>query len=320
MTERQPGPPATMSIPARFRGMLLGMSGRVVLTVLLALAAAFLDALSNVIEITEAELISAEQSMKPGLLLALARRRRWLVGLGCDALGFFAMAGALGLGAVAFVQPILALALLISLLLGSLLYHRTVRPTDWVAAIVLCAGLATFLYEVPPRGGRDLVPVARWVIAGPAIGGAAFACVAGAAVARGPARALLLGVTASIAFATSAVLTKEFMHYLSQGVFAWAPHWEPYAMAGVIIGGFVVMQSSFQTGYLAASVAGLQAPGPVVAVVLGAGLLDETVTVDTTAQVFLVVVSLMAVVGSIIVLARAESRLARWRRTPELEP
>jgi drug/metabolite transporter (DMT)-like permease len=293
------------------------MSGRVVLTILLALTAAFLDALSNVLEIAEAELVSPDQSMKPSLLLTLARRRKWLIGLGCDALGFFAMAAALGLGAVAFVQPILALALLISLLLGSLLQHRTVRRTDWAAALVLCSGLAVFLYEVPPRGGRDLVPVTRWVIAGPAIAGAAFACVVAAAVARGPARALLLGVVASIAFATSAVLTKAFMHYLAQGVFAWVPHWEPYAMAGVIISGFVVMQSSFQTGYLAASVAGLQAPGPVIAVVLGAGLLDETISVDTINQVLLVVASLTAVVVSIVVLAHAESRLAILRRPAE---
>jgi hypothetical protein len=292
------------------------MSGRVVLTILLALTAAFLDALSNVLEIAEAERVSADQSMKASLLLTLARRRMWLIGLGCDALGFFAMAGALGLGAVAFVQPILALALLISLLLGSLLQHRTVRRIDWTAALVLCGGLAVFLLEVPPRGGRDLVPVTRWVIAGPAIAGAGFACLAAAAVARGPARALLLGVAASIAFATSAVLTKAFMHYLAQGVFAWVPHWEPYAMAAVIIAGFVAMQSSFQTGYLAASVAGLQAPGPVVAVVLGAGLLDETISVDTVAQVLLVVVSLTAVVLSIVVLAQAESRHAILRRLP----
>jgi len=293
------------------------MSGRVVLTVMLAIAAAFLDALSNVLEIAEAEQVSDDQSLKPGLLFTLARRRRWLVGLACDALGFAAMAAALGLGAVAFVQPILALALLISLLLGSRLHHRNIRSTDWTAALVLCGGLAMFLYEVPPRGGRDLVPITRWVIAGPAIGGAVFACLAAAAVTRGPARALLLGVAASIAFATSAVLVKAFMHYLADGVFAWVWHWEPYAMAVVIILGFVVMQSSFQTGHLAASVAGLQAPGPIVAVILGAALLDEKVSVDTVSQVFLVVVSLTAVVASIIVLARAESRLAKRRTGPK---
>lgn len=291
------------------------MSGRVALTVGLALIAAFLDALSNVLEISEAEQVSADQSLRPSLIASLAHRPRWLMGLGCDALGFAAMAAALGLGTVAFVQPILSTALLMSLLLGSLMEQRIFRRNDWIAALVLCGGLATFLYEVPPRGGRDVVPIASWVIAGPAIGGAIFLCLAGAKVADGPVRALLLGVASAIAFATSAVLTKAFMHYLGEGIFAWVNHWEPYAMAVVIIGGFIVMQSSFQTGHMAASVAGMQAPGPVVSVILGAGLLEETVRVDTVAQAFLVVVSLTAVVAAIIELAQAESRLAMWRRS-----
>src|SRR6478609_7296748 len=145
------------------------MSGRVALTIVLAVTAAFLDALSNVLEIGEAEQISGDLSLKPRLITTLARRRNWIIGFFCDAGGFFAMAAALGLGAVAFVQPILALALLMSMLLGSLIQKRTVRRIEWFAAAVLCGGLAAFLYEVPPRGGRDLVPFDRWVIAGPAI-------------------------------------------------------------------------------------------------------------------------------------------------------
>jgi drug/metabolite transporter (DMT)-like permease len=293
------------------------MSGRVVFTVLLAVTAAFLDALSNVLEIAEAEQISEDLSLKPRLITTLARRPKWVIGFFCDAGGFFAMAGALGLGTVAFVQPILALALLMSMFLGSLLQKRMVRRTEWVAAFVLCGGLATFLYEVPPRGGRDLVPFARWVIAGPAIAGAIVLCVAIAKVVRGYAQSVLLGVGASIAFATSAVLTKAFMHYLSEGVFAWAPHWEPYAMGGVIVAGFVIMQSSFQTGHLAASVAGLQAPGPVVAVILGSTLLDETISVETAFQTFVVVFSLFAIVLSIIMLARAETLSSRRAPPPE---
>ena len=292
------------------------MSGRVALTIVLALTAAFLDALSNVLEIAEAEQMSQSKAMHASLITSLARRPRWLVGLACDALGFAAMAAALGLGSVAFVQPILALALLMSLWLGALMQRRVFRRNDWIAALVLCAGLATFLYEVPPRGGRDLAPVSSWVIAGPAIVGAMLLCLVAARVAVGPPRALLLGIVAAIAFATSAVLTKAFMHYLAEGVFAWWNHWEPYAMALIIIAGFVVMQTSFQTGYMAASVAGLQAPGPVVSVVLGIGLLDETVKVDTVAQVFFVVVSLVAMVAANIELAQAESRLAMWRRSP----
>lgn len=290
---------------------MLGVSGRVALTIVFALIAAFLDALSNVLEIAEAEQLSEDYALRASLLTSLARRPKWLIGLACDAGGFAAMAAALGLGAVAFVQPILALTLLMSLMLGSRLQSRTFRHRDWIATSVLCVGLATFLSQVEPRGGRDLVPVSRWVIAGPAIAGAALVCVVGGQVVRGPLRALLFGVAASIAFATSAVLTKGFVHYLGRGIFAWWNHGEAYAMAIVIIAGFVVMQSAFQTGHLAAAVAGLQAPGPVVGVVLGAGLLDETINVDTVAQAFLVVVSLTAVVASIIALAQVEGRVKR---------
>jgi hypothetical protein len=293
------------------------MSGRIALTIVLALTAAFLDALSNVLEIAEAEQVPDDQALHASLIVSLARRPKWLIGLACDAGGFAAMAAALSLGAVAFVQPILSLALLMSLQLGSLLQRRNFGRNEWFATFVLCAGLATFLYEVPPRGGRALVPADRWAIAGPALVGAALVCVVSAQLSRGPARALLLGVAASIAFATSAVLTKAFVHYLGRGIFAWWDHWEPYAMAVVIIGGFVVMQSSFQTGHMAASIAGLQAPGPVVSVILGAGLLDETIRVDSIGQVFLVVVSLTAVVAAIIELARAEGRLAMWHRAPK---
>ena len=153
------------------------MSGRVALTIVLALTAAFLDALSNVLEIAEAEKVPDDQALHASLIMSLARRPKWLIGLACDAGGFAAMAAALSLGAVAFVQPILSLALLMSLQLGSLLQRRTFRRNDWFAAGVLCAGLAAFLYEVPPRGGHQLVPADRWAIAGPAIAGAAVLCV-----------------------------------------------------------------------------------------------------------------------------------------------
>ena len=73
------------------------------------------------------------------------------------------------------------------------------------------------------------------------------------------------------------------------------------------------MQSSFQTGHLAASVAGLNAPGPIVAVILGAKLLDETISVDTAFQTFVVVASLLAIVLSILMLAHAGDARARSR-------
>jgi drug/metabolite transporter (DMT)-like permease len=283
-------------------------------TVVLALGAAVLYALSNVLELSEAEKVDDVHALRFSLLLQLVRRRTWLLGLVSDAGGFVMSAAALALGSVAFVAPILAMGLLVSLLLGSLIHRRPVRAGGWPAAFVLCTALAIFLKEVSPDGGRDTIPSDRWAIAVPAIVATIAACLACAHAFRGPPRSALLAVAAGISFAMSAVLTKGFVHYLGHGVLAWWDHWEPYGMTCFIIGGLLLIQSSFQLGNLGASVAGVEATEPVVAVVLGATLLDEHVAVETVTQLVMVVASLTLMVGAIIALAYTRGSLAAAAR------
>ena len=200
-----------------------------------------------------------------------------MIGFVSEPGGFAASAAALAFGAVVFVEPIISLGLLISMLLGALIGHRNLRRHDWIAAGVLCAGVSLFLYETSPTGGRDLVPPLRWAIAAPCIAVVVVACVVAArGSSSGPARHAARH-RRPVAFAASAMLTKAFVHYLGEGPFAWAPHWEPYAMAVTILLGFLLVQSAFQAGSLAAAVAGIEATEPVVAVVLGVVLLDEHV-------------------------------------------
>ena len=284
------------------------MTRSVVVTVLFALTGAFLYALSNVLEQGEAEQIADEDSLRPSLLIRLAQRRRWLLGFASDAGGFVFSAAALSAGAVAFVQPLMAMGLLISLFLGRVIRHRSLRKGDWFAATVLCSGLAVFLYEVSPTGGRDVVEPGRWLIAGPAIAGAIALCVMSARGAHGPPRAALLGAAAGISFATSALFTKAFVSYLADGAFAWVDHWEPYAMAVSIIGGFLLVQSAFQAGSLAAAVGAVEATEPIAAVAFGLGLLNESLFVSSIAQVGAVTLSAVAVLWAIVALARAEGR------------
>jgi drug/metabolite transporter (DMT)-like permease len=285
------------------------MNGRVMLTIGLAFAAAFFYALSNVLEQSEAELVSDEHSLRPSLLLHLARRRRWLLGLASDAGGFVFSAAALGFGAIAFVQPLLAMGLLLSLFLGQVINHKSLRRGEWLAALVLCGGLALFLYEVSPTGGRNAVPTDRWLIAGPLIAGAITLCLVSAHGLTGPPRAALLGAAAGISFATSVLFTKTFVHYLGRGIFAWVGHWQTYAMAVSIIGGFLLVQSAFQAGSLAAAVGAVETSEPVASVAFGLGLLDEKLLATSAVQMVLMVVSGIAVLGAILVLSRAEERM-----------
>ena len=120
-------------------------------------------------------------------------------------------------------------------------------------------------------------------------------------------------MAAAILFAVSAVLTKTFVHYLGQGLFAWVPHWEPYAMALAIGIGFVIGQSAFQAGSLAGSVAGIEAAEPIASVALGVGLLDEHVAIGTPVQAVAVMLSVITVVFAMVMLARSEGRLVAGR-------
>lgn len=277
------------------------------LTVFFSVAAAFSYAFSNVLQQHEAEQISQEETLKFGLLAKLARRPRWLAGLGADVGGYVFEAIALGIGTLVFVEPILATSLLLSLFLGGAIHGRRISRAGWFAAVVLAMGVSIFLYVVAPTKGIQLASNRSWLIAAPPIIGFVFACVAGARLLSGSARAALLGVGAGTLFGTSAVLTKAFVHYLDGGILNWVGHWEPYALAVSSISGLVLSQSAFQTGSLAAAVGAEQVLQPLTGVALGLGLLDERLEISGSAGRIAVGCALIAMVWGVLALARVEN-------------
>jgi drug/metabolite transporter (DMT)-like permease len=285
------------------------MSLQVALAIVFALVTAFLYALSNVLELTEAEQVPDEYALRPGLMVRLVRRPRWLLGLLSDVFGYIFQAAALALAAVVFVEPILALGIVMSLVLGAAMTKRRLRTGDWISAAVLSGGLALFLYEVSPTGGHDFVAGDRAVVAGPIVVAVILTCIASAAPTRGAPRAALLGIAAGISFGAAAVLTKGVVHYLGEGILAWIPHWESYALAATSIGGVIIGQSAFQTGALAASVGATESTAPVSAAILGLALLDERVSFDNALHAAIVVISVSMVLWGIAALARAEERV-----------
>ena len=289
--------------------ILARVSSRVLAATLLSLTTAFLYALSNVLQMLEAEKVPDEYALRAGLMVRLVKRPRWLLGLFSDVGGFLTQAAALGLAAVVFVEPILATGILIALFLGAAFTHRPVPRSSWMSALVLSIGLALFLYLVSPTGGTDVGDTNRWLLAGPVVGLAIVLCLLFGIATHGPARAAYLGVAAGMCFGTSAVLTKTLMHYLGDGPFAWVNHWEPYALAVFAIGGVTITQSALQTGALGAAVAGQESMAPISATALGLALLHEQVSVDNVFQAAAVVFAVGAVLWGIITLAHAEEQM-----------
>ena len=186
-----------------------------------------------------------------------------------------APAAALALGTLLLVQPLLVCGLLVALPLNAHWTGRSIRRSEWVAALVLSASVATFLVEASPSGGESHASVANWFRVGGTIALIVAGAIVGAALTSGHVRATLLGFAAGTMFGLTAALTKTFVDQIQHGVGFTASHWEVYALATLSITGILVTRRGFHAASLSASLPALEASEPLVAAIVGVSLLHE---------------------------------------------
>jgi drug/metabolite transporter (DMT)-like permease len=215
------------------------------------------------------------------LMSSLVRERIWLAGWLVNLGGFLAQAVALHLGSVEMVQPILVLQLLFSLPLTALARRTRVRPSDWVAGALVCAGVGLFLSyggTVQETGDADR---SRVLMAGMAAGALVAVLLVLAAHASPTVHVLCVSVAAGLCFAFSAVLmkltTEDLLH---RGVPATAVDWVGYALAGTTLLGLLLGQDAYATGSLAEAIAAMTITNPCASYVLGVLCYDTTVRTD----------------------------------------
>src|ERR1700690_188031 len=215
--------------------------------ILLAVAAGLCTATSSVCQRLGASGTSADGF---GLLLIvrLARRPGWLAGIGCMILGFGFQVSALHFGALALVQPILALELLFVFAYMAVLGSRSVRRRDWLAAIAMCAGLGLFLLAASPSGGRSSAPGTLWWLAGLAsLAGVLVALAVAFGLGRRPGaapsrRAAVLGAATGVSWGFVAAVIKELSSHLGDGISAILANWSPYVL--VVVGAATMLLAS----------------------------------------------------------------------------
>lgn len=275
--------------------------------IVLALSSALLFALGTVLQ--QRAGLDGPSPAGSALLVAMARRPVWLIGIAADALGFIAQAAALGAGRLAVVQPLLVTSIVFALPLGIRLSGQRVHRSDVLAALLVVLALVAFLLIATPSGGRSEAPVHRWLIS------ASLCAVVCAPLIllgrRGPParRATLLAGAAGLLFALSAALTKAVVDELSRGLIHTALSWEPYALAVVGYASMTLNQMALNTGALAATIAASTAVDPLVSVLLGVTVFDESLSASPLATV-LGAVALGAGLAAMVVLARAEAHAA----------
>jgi len=236
---------------------------------LLSVAAALFYALTSVLQQSAAATVPHERSLRPGLLLDLLRRPRWLLGNLVEVVAFFLHFLALRRGSLLLVQTVLVAGLLFALPLASALVHQRLRASDWLWILVLVIGLSVFLGVAQPSSGRDEATGAAWawVLAG----GCGFVALLVLRAPRRPggARATFLGTACGVLFGVDAALTKASGHLLEGGLGQLLTSWEPYVLVVLAGLGFLLAQSAFQAGPLAASLPMLTIVDPLVAAAIG---------------------------------------------------
>jgi drug/metabolite transporter (DMT)-like permease len=270
--------------------------------ILLAIAASFCTATSSVCQRMGASSESGA-GFDLALLLRLARRPVWLLGFASMILGFVLQITALHYGALALVQPILAIELIFVFGYMAVIGSRPVRRRDWMAAVAMCAGLGLFLFASSPSGGRLHAPGPLWVVAGLLSLGVVGAALAvafglgrrpGAAPAR---RAAVLGAATGISWGFVAAVIKELSSHLSDGLGAIFGNWSVYVLIGAGAATLLLASHALAAGPLAASQPGFTIVDPLAATLLGIFLFSENIQTGVLALSGEAVGLLLLIVG-----------------------
>ena len=242
---------------------------------LLAVLAAFANAMTTILQRLGVENAPAESTMRLKLMAFALRRKVWIAGFFVLIAGFLFQFTALHFGRLTVVQPVLTLELPFLVAILGLYFRHPLRIWDWVGALAAAGGLSAFLAISAPGGGSLSPGNLDWISAG-------LGCVAGAAVAvlltrfgSSAWQAAMFGVASAVAYAFTAAVIKEMNLQITRGWITVFTHWPPYVLAVTGLAGVFLAQNAFHAGPVTASQATLVIVDPLVSILLGIGLFGD---------------------------------------------
>jgi drug/metabolite transporter (DMT)-like permease len=273
------------------------------IAIVLAIAAGFSYAVASVLQQRVAAEEAPELSLRLGLLVALVKRPIWLLGLVVDGVAYGFEAAALALGSIIVVQPLLVTGLLWALPLATIGNAGKVTRREWIPAIALVLGLAVFVTVGDPGGGRSQASGLAWVLTAVGLSVPITLAVLAARGAAPGRRAALLAFAAGCAYGLTAALTKATLDLVGNDGWGAFTHWQPYALVAAGVVGFVLNQSAFQAGHLAASLPAMAITDPIVGSVVGLTLFGESLGATSPAALAATGIAVVVMVVATISLA-----------------
>ncbi|MFF5260880.1 DMT family transporter [Actinomadura viridis] len=238
------------------------------------------------------------------LILHLARKPVWLLGIalmiGGQVLGTVAFA----LSGVTAVEPLLAMTLVFALVFAHLIYRESFTRAAWAGAVLVCAGISMFLLFGQPSGGSPVSHVSfRWLAAGGVVIAAGLCVLIGRRAAFVN-RAILFAAAAGMFYGVQDVLTRGSLEISEAGLGALFTHWHPYALVAVAATGLLLAQSAFDMAPIQVSLPASTAAEPIVGIVLAVVIFSEQLRV-TPVALTAEILGLIAMVAGIIILGRS---------------
>jgi drug/metabolite transporter (DMT)-like permease len=275
-----------------------------VVAYVLAATAAFVNALTSVLQRIGVETAPQDTTLRWSLMAHALRRGIWLIGFALMLVVFVLQATALRFGELSVVQPVLTTELLFLLLILMVWFHYRLTWQEWLGALTIVVGLGGFFLAARPSGGNAIPDPAQWTVALVIL----FSLIAGFIVAalRGPRwwRAAAFGAASAVCGASSTALTKSITTYITKGWGHVLVHPQPYLLAITGIGTVFLLQNALHAGPITASRISLSTVSPLAAIVLGVTLFGDRLRSGplwTTLEVLAIGVLL----GGVVVVARS---------------
>ena len=249
----------------------------ILLSLLAAVALAFGAQFQNdSIEKNVDKVKGAKRGVGISSFLALLKNPRWLGGMSFLVLGALCQIAALTMAPLIVVQPIGALALVITALLNARSTKTPITKATWVAIALCTGGIATFVSLATgiAQDQRELSDANLYVI----LGILAFLLVALGTVflvQRQRMNALTFILGAGLLYGLLATLVKSVIQRIQQSHFEWLTiTCLVAAVLAMALGGWFV-QNAYASGPPDLVIAGLTVIDPMVAVTIGIIVLGE---------------------------------------------
>lgn len=278
--------------------------------VAIALASALAAATSSILQHHSAR--RAPDGRTHRLFGHLLTNPGWILGLAAAFVGLVLHVVALDYGQLAVVQPLLISGVLFALPISAVLEGRRPSGREWLLALVLVAGLATFLIAGRPSPGRVQLD-ADVLIWSTITGMAVVAVLAAVGMKWAPThRCALLGTASGVGYGVVAALLKQATAIFHTGLINLLTDWELYTL--IAAGGISLLltQVAYRAGSLAKSMPALTVSDPAASVVLGVLAFQESLSTSPFA--------IVGQVAGFVVMAAAAAQLARREAEAEAGP